>query len=68
MGGKVSVLRDRDGQVKRVDGDRLIFTKDGVYFTLDPAQMTQMRDLVTGIQSEKLVRIDPHSDDMVLAD
>jgi len=68
MGGKVSVLRTRTGDLKIVDGQRCIFTKDGIYFTLDQEQMQQLGELMSGILDGSLRHIDPASDEMVLAD
>lgn len=68
MGGRVSVLRKKDGEVKVVEGDRCIFTKDGVYFTLDENQMRELSALIVGILDGSLRKIDPTSRDMVLAD
>jgi hypothetical protein len=68
MGGRVSVLRKKDGEVKVVDVDRCIFTKDGVYFTLGENQMRELPALIAGILGGGLRQIDPASKDMVLAD
>jgi hypothetical protein len=68
MGGKVGVLRTRTGDLKIVDGKRFIFTKDGIYFTLDEEQMQQLGELMSGDLDGTLRHIDPASDEMVLAD
>lgn len=68
MGGKVSVLRTRTGDLKIVERARCIFTKDGIYFTLDEEQMRELSELVAGILDGSLRHIDPASDKMVLAD
>ncbi len=68
MGGKVSVLRTRTGDLKIVERARCIFTKDSIYFTLDEGQMRQLGVLLAGIVDESLQHIDPTSDEMVLAD
>lgn len=68
MGGKVSVLRTRTGDLKIVEGGRCIFTRDGIYFTLDEQQMRQLGELMRGILDGSLAHIDPASQEMVLAD
>ena len=66
--GRIKIIRKGDGTAFKDKSNRYVFVKEGVHFALSEQQMSQMVELINGLNSGALLQIDPASDDMAKGD
>ena len=64
----IKVIRKPNGELKTSQKGNYIFTKEGVYFSLNEEQLKEMNRLITGILDKSLISIDPNSEEMALGE